>query len=132
MKRVITILFACLLAGCATVGPVQRRATQMRVAEVDFKNAPIVDVIVFGVEEINRPDYKPVSLALCSDQPSEDKKSQYPELYSICGDKTITFNSHNISILDLIDSIASRAKLKIAFRNDQLVILTKDGKVVMK
>jgi len=135
MKRLI--IFACcyLLAGCTTVGPVQKRAAQIRIPEVDFRNAPLADVIIFLVDQVNRPAPPRGSIGLIQAPDPNAKqrtRTQFPEFYDLCEDKTIQINVPYCSLLDLLAFVTSCAELDVEFRNDQLVVITKDGKVVMK
>lgn len=139
MSRLSNPVFAfaccCLLTGCATVGPVQKRAEQIRLPEVEFLDGQVAEVIVFLVEQVNRPSPPPMSIGMVREQdPKEDerKRMQFPELYRLCEGKTITLNARYCPILGLLAFAASYAELHAEFRNDQLVIVTKDGNVVMK
>ena len=135
MKRSITLLFCCFLAGCASVGPVQRRAELSRLPEADFRNADVADLIVFLVEHVNRPAPLRVSLGTIQEpdpREAQRRREQFPELYRLCEGKTISLHVKNASLLDILEFAASCADLDVEFRSDQLVVVTMDGKVVMK
>ena len=135
MKRTITFLCLCTLTGCTTVGPVQKRAEQIRIPEVGFRDAAIADVIVFLVEEVNRPRPPPVSVGLIQQRdPGEEtqRRQKFASLYRLCENKTINLNGRDWSLMQLVQFAANRADLRAEFRNDELVIVTKTGDVVMR
>ncbi len=135
MNRLITSIFCILFTGCATVGPMQRRAEQIRIPVVDFRDAEVADLIVFLVEHVNRPSPPRVSISLIQERdPAEEerKKQQFADLYRLCEGMKISLNARYCSLLDLLTFVASCAELDAEFRNDELVIATKDGKVIMK
>ena len=113
----------------------QKLAEQIRIPEADFRNVELADVIVFVVEEVNRPTPLRTSIGLIQEpDPNAEhtRRDQFPELYRLCQGKTISLNVQSCSLLDLIAFVTSCAELDAEFRNDRLVIVTKDGKVVMK
>lgn len=135
MKKLFTFICFIFLVGCATIDPTQKCAKIIRIPEADFRDANIADLIIFLVESVNHPAPIRVSIGIIQKpNPTErkQKKKQFQELYNICKNKTISLNAKNCPVLHLLDFVASCVGLKTKFIDDQLVIVTKNDKVIAK
>lgn len=109
------LISACLISGCETIEQKRTREKMANIIipEVDFRQANVYDVMMTVVEMTHEFDHKTKkgpsgSLGLCSPTketiPDETLlKSQYP---------SVTFNAHNISLLDALNAISRISGIK--------------------
>jgi hypothetical protein len=143
MMRLIAIALLCLLVqGCRTAQPeLKQKMEVIRIPKIDFRQANVADVIAFiakASREYDEPKAgAPVGVSfilhLSQQQHTDTERDRrYSRLKQLCGDKEITLNVRDCSLLNLLDFVTRYVGVLYEFKDNRLLIKTKGGDILVE